>query len=999
MNKKGFTLVEVIVSVVLVSVIMVSMLSSLVKLRETYTVIHENSDVIVYTSSIARVINNDLMKNNGVRYANCSVDGRECELILGNDKRRHLSILEEGNGVDLGDYSRKNIKHEKVITTLRYTDSTGLGNDEVGPLLYIRTLSLDRYTKLVDGKESTTEGYNFYDMNVPDAKTYTKEGINYVDTISTINIRIWDGKSSDSTKYDIALYSSGRYDESGLIGKTYAIKLDTAGAYASGTVEIDEVFGVAYFDSEKNHSTKNIIKEIDIPKKKDESGNALAFLGYFYYKAGDTIGTQVIDSTGRIVSSSRTFKNDIAISNSNDEERVVALWGVCDNGYKVNARGECVPEEYTVTLDKNGGSGGIGSYKAEYKSQLPTLTSSQLPSRSGYEFGGYFYNDVQYHDREGNGLVMYNFQNDITIKAAWNANNFTVAYDGNSNTGGSMSPKTCTYDQSCTLDPNGYSRKGYSFTGWKKGNAGDLLGETADVKNAATSGTVTYYAQWKEDTYTIQYELAGGSLGSGVTNPTTYTINTATFTLNNPTRSGYTFKGWTGTGISGDPSTSVTVTKGSTGSRSYTATWELITYTVTYKTNTTATISNMPDPNPQTKTHGTNLTLSSNVPTRSGYNFTSWNTKADNSGTAYAPGAIYSVNSSVTLYAQWDLKTYTVTYYKNTTDSVGSLPSSQTKTHGVDLTLSNNTPTRSGYTFNGWNTQENGNGTNYAKGSTYSSNANLNLYAKWEETIGNPYNSYKCANIQQGSAPFVFTYTGNCERNGTSSDWWFKFLTDGNLTLTKKLYTDLFLVGGGGLGNGPSDDPNCTGSYPDGTFYYPGCKIGAKGGGGGSTKTLSSITLNVGTTYAIDIGDGGHCTGPNQGCDTVAASKSTSISNISGASASGGSRGGGAAKDSNGTTGTLGFGSSTYGRYSATGGGGCSLSSDYDGKCYQGSGGGNGYNGAGHGCNSYKGAEYPISGQPSVHATDNSGGGGGGGSAWCVGSGGSGIVLMRKQQN
>ena len=71
-SKSGFTLIEVIVSVVLVSIIMVSLLASLMQLRQTYTIIHENSDIIVYSSSISRVINNDLAKNNGVRLATCN---------------------------------------------------------------------------------------------------------------------------------------------------------------------------------------------------------------------------------------------------------------------------------------------------------------------------------------------------------------------------------------------------------------------------------------------------------------------------------------------------------------------------------------------------------------------------------------------------------------------------------------------------------------------------------------------------------------------------------------------------------------------------------------------------------------------------------------------------------------------------------------------------------------------------------------------------------------
>ena len=94
MKKKGFTLIELIVSIVLVSVVLVSLLGSLLQIRNAYTTIHENSDILVYSSSIARVINNDLSKNNGIRFVSCETDGSKCYLILGNDDRRELTLTE-----------------------------------------------------------------------------------------------------------------------------------------------------------------------------------------------------------------------------------------------------------------------------------------------------------------------------------------------------------------------------------------------------------------------------------------------------------------------------------------------------------------------------------------------------------------------------------------------------------------------------------------------------------------------------------------------------------------------------------------------------------------------------------------------------------------------------------------------------------------------------------------------------------------------------------------
>ena len=86
------------------------------------------------------------------------------------------------------------------------------------------------------------------------------------------------------------------------------------------------------------------------------------------------------------------------------------------------------------------------------------------------------------------------------------------------------------------------------------------------------------YAKWTAVNYTIDYTLNGGSVS---TNPTSYTIATNTITLNNPTKDGYTFKGWTGSN-GNTPQTSVQIAKGSTGNKTYTANWEKLTYTITY---------------------------------------------------------------------------------------------------------------------------------------------------------------------------------------------------------------------------------------------------------------------------------------------------------------------------------------------------------------------------------------------------------------------------------
>ena len=134
-------------------------------------------------------------------------------------------------------------------------------------------------------------------------------------------------------------------------------------------------------------------------------------------------------------------------------------------------------------------------------------------------------------------------------------------------------------------------------------------------------------------------------------------------------------------------------------------------------------------PSAQTKWYGTTLTLSATKPTRTGYTFKGWATSSSGS-VAYQPSGSYTANAAVTLYAVWQINTWTVSY--NANGGSGSI-ANQTKTYGVNLTLSNGAGfTRSLYNLTKWNTAANGSGTDYAKSATYTGNAALTLYAQWE---------------------------------------------------------------------------------------------------------------------------------------------------------------------------------------------------------------------------------------------------------------------------
>ena len=146
--------------------------------------------------------------------------------------------------------------------------------------------------------------------------------------------------------------------------------------------------------------------------------------------------------------------------------------------------------------------------------------------------------------------------------------------------------------------PSTPTKTGYTFAAW-----------TPAVAATMPAANTTYTATWTRDTYTISYDLAGGSVASP--NPTSYTVESSAITLNNPTKTGYTFAGWTGTGLASATMT-VTIAAGSTGNRSYTATWTPNTntaYTVNhYKQNVAGDGYDLADTDNLTGTTGAEVT-------------------------------------------------------------------------------------------------------------------------------------------------------------------------------------------------------------------------------------------------------------------------------------------------------------------------------------------------------------------------------------------------------
>ena len=372
---------------------------------------------------------------------------------------------------------------------------------------------------------------------------------------------------------------------------------------------------------------------------------------------------------------------------------------------------------YTVTYNANGGTGAPANQTKTYGVDL-TLSSTK-PTRDGYDF-------VSWNTKsDGSGTTYksgakYTANANLTLYAQWSKKTYTVTYNANGGTG-APSAQTKNHNVDLTLSSTKPTRDGYNFTGWNTKSDGKGTAYASGAKYTRNE-SLTLYAQWSKKTYTVTYNANGGS-GAPASQTKTHGVD-LTLASGTPTRTGYDFVSWNtkadGKGTTYKPGAKYTANANLT----LFAQWKLKTYTVAYNAN-----GGKNAPSSQTKTHNVDLTLSSTKPTQDGYDFTVWNTRSDGKGTAYASGAKYTRNESVTLYAQWSKKTYTVTYNAN---GGSGAPAAQTKTHGVDLTLSSTKPTRSGYDFIGWNTKSDGKGTAYASGGKYTKNESVTLYAQWK---------------------------------------------------------------------------------------------------------------------------------------------------------------------------------------------------------------------------------------------------------------------------
>lgn len=482
-----------------------------------------------------------------------------------------------------------------------------------------------------------------------------------------------------------------------------------------------------------------------------------------YYPAGTriTLATAKADSdcwdSSQIGKTNRTFYGWSANTDANDRD--VPVGDTMDrNTLNANARTEIVmpARAKTVyalwainpTLSYNvnapAGSNAPGtpaSRTVPYNtaaSDTSGWTTGDTGKIPGYRFDGWY--------TAPNGGNKYDFNtpltNNVTVYAHWIGNGYTVRFTGNGATGGNTPDQAFQYNIGQNLRRNGFTRDGYTFTGWKRADNQQAYGDGQWVNNLTTQpdGIVTMVAQWSANEAHIRYNPnppAGKTAGgNGTPNWDGHTGDTPAIGGNGWTIDGYTFAGWTtspdGGGTKYAPGASWTAN----GTLTLYAQWTPGEAGLTYDGN--GATGGKTDP--QNGATDQKVNVRQNGFTRDGYTFVRWDTQADCRGKAVNLGDKWTLQGSSTLYACWAGNVQTLTYHGNgATDGNTAAQSGKT---GDELTTNANGFTRDGYTFVEWNTKADGTGGHYGKGTNGVAKwtmlpAGNDLYAIWQANPAN----------------------------------------------------------------------------------------------------------------------------------------------------------------------------------------------------------------------------------------------------------------------
>ena len=316
-----------------------------------------------------------------------------------------------------------------------------------------------------------------------------------------------------------------------------------------------------------------------------------------------------------------------------------------------------------VTLDLGGGT--LGGSSEDIQIIVKNGESFTAPSAEGLPRPDGISEDAQLYWTDENGNC---YKPGDTVPADVSMLSITGDYEviylpGTYGTGSAVTDMK-PHNNILTLRGALFTRAGYTQVGWSTVDGGEKVYGFEDIytKNEA----LTLYPVWNTNKYTITFDTNGGSEIA----PITQDYGTEITAPDNPTRKGYTFKGWDKEIPETMPAENITVK----------AQWEINKYTITFDTNGGSEIA------PITQDYGTEITAPDN-PTRKGYTFKGWDKEIPETMPA----------ENITVKAQWEINQYTITFDTNGGSEIAPI----TQDYGTEITAPDK-PTRKGYTFKGW---------------------------------------------------------------------------------------------------------------------------------------------------------------------------------------------------------------------------------------------------------------------------------------------------------
>lgn len=534
-----------------------------------------------------------------------------------------------------------------------------------GGVVTLQPTTLNEY-----GGATTNDNLNFYG-------TYT--GKNWTGTSDDYGFAAHGGTAAGGAE-EVVAGQFVRYAPGAIIGPMRCYLRYAGNVALENTYTVanpgDPVRNVPWWDGNDGYESTEIFDTVAyINITAPTNGSITAKIGYTSASTahyGDTVTLDVTPDTGYSVKSVK-YNGTEATKNADGTY-----------SFEMPAKDVTVTAVFghTVAIDNNITNGTVSA-------DLPVAENNEAVTLTVTPAAGYAVKSVKVGNTEiepVNGVYSFTMpDNDVTVTAEFEAITYSVAFNKNSNDAtGSMDNQSFTGGTAQVLTANGFTAPtGYHFAGWATSANGAVeYADGAEVSNltAVNNDTVTLYAKWEANKHTVTYKVDGEVYGA----VDTVAYGTALTAREAPTKTGYTFSGWSEIPAT-MPDEDVVIT-GSFIINKYAVTWK--NGDTTLETDTNVPYGIAPSYDGATPTKAATAQYS--------YTFSGW---SDGTNT-YAPAALPTVSGNVTYTAQFNstAKTYTITYKVD-----GEVYDTKTVSYGDSIALID-APTREGYTFSGWQT-------------------------------------------------------------------------------------------------------------------------------------------------------------------------------------------------------------------------------------------------------------------------------------------------------